>query len=115
MKLHMGKFLLIIIMCLLPLSAVAYLIYSLETYNTVVHNECGANICIHCVHMFFLSLIIWAKYKKTGKYITCVFVVSALVLCGVFYVGTRIPFCPVCDGVTGEDLGFLARWISVGP
>ena len=55
----MKRFMPAITLCLLPLSAVAYLIYSLETYNSVVHNDCGALICFYMcyiVHRFIDNL-----------------------------------------------------------
>ena len=102
----------VILLCLLPLSAAAYLIYSLETYNSVVHNDCGALICFYCIISFIISLIVWAKNRSATKYITYIFIVSTLMLCGIFYVGNKIPFCVECDHVTADDLGFLVRWIS---
>lgn len=111
----MKRFMPAITLCLLPLSAVAYLIYSLETYNSVVHNDCGALICFYCAISFIASLIIWRKNKSTIKYTTFIFIASTLILCGVFYIGNKIPFCVVCDHVTAEDLGFLVHWISPMP
>ena len=104
-----------IILCLLPLAAVANLFYSLETYYSVVHNECGVKICFRCVIAFIISLIIWVKYKSTAKYMTWIFILSTVILCAVFYVANKIPFCVVCDQVTAEDLGFLTHWISPLP
>lgn len=104
-----------IIMCLLPLVAVAYLFYSLETYYSVTHNECGINICIYCAAAFVASFIIWLKTKATRKYMTWIFIISTLILAGVFYVGYRIPYCVVCQGITADKLGFLTHWIVPVP
>lgn len=41
----MKKALPVIILCLLPLSAAAYLFYCLETYYSVVHNDSGFVMC----------------------------------------------------------------------
>lgn len=111
----MKKWLSMIALCLLPLSLVAYLFYSLETYNSVTHNECGASICMCSVIAFLISLYLWNRIQKTAKYATAIFIVSSLILCGVYYVGTKIPFCVICDGVTAEDLGFLTHWIDPMP
>ena len=41
----MKKALPVIILCLLPLSAAAYLFYCLETYYSGVHNDSGFVMC----------------------------------------------------------------------
>lgn len=108
----MKRFMPAVILCLLPLSAVSILFYCLETYNSVVHNDCGTLICFYCIISFIISLIIWKRIKSKWRFMTCIFVVSTLILCAVFYVGNKIPFCVECDHVTAEDLGFLQHWIS---
>lgn len=108
----MKKPLPIIIQCLLPLSAVAYLLYCLETYESVVHNDCTFYIWGYCFFAFIFSLVLWLNNRKTQKYSTLIFIPSSFILCGVIYVANKIPFCVVCDHVTAEDLGFLIHWIK---
>lgn len=108
----MKKPLPIIIQCLLPLSAVAYLLYCLETYESVVHNDCTFYIWVYCFLVFIFSLVLWLKNRKNQKYSTLIFIASSFILCGVIYVANKIPFCVVCDYVTAEDLGFLIHWIK---
>ncbi len=108
----MKKRLSIACLCLLPLSAAAYLLYSLETYYRWVHNDSGFWVCAYCLFAFFISLVLWEKNKAAGKHVTCIFLVSVAILAGVYYVGTRIPFCVECDHVTAEELGFLKHWIK---
>ena len=42
-------------------------------------------------------------------------VIPAVACFAAFLVARKIPNCPIYDGVTEADLGFLARWISAGP
>ena len=108
----MKKALPVILLCLLPLSAAAYLFYCLETYYSVVHNDSGFIVCTYSILVFLITLILWLKNRASNKYLTVLFAVSTLILCGVFYVGNRIPFCVECDHVTAADLGFLTHWIT---
>lgn len=57
----MKKTLPVVILCMLPLSAVIFLFYCLETYNSIVHNDSGFFVCLYSVFMFIVSLIIWIK------------------------------------------------------
>ena len=42
-------------------------------------------------------------------------VIPAAACIAAFLVARKVPNCPMCNGVTEADLGFLARWISAGP
>ena len=108
----MKKTLPVVMLCMLPLSAVIFLFYCLETYNSIVHNDSGFFVCLYSVFMFIVSLIIWLKNKSYNKCLTFVFAVATAVLCAVFYFGNKIPFCVECEHVTAEDLGFLIHWIA---
>lgn len=101
-----------IILCAIPLSALALVFYCLETYNEAVHNESSFFVCGYSVIAFIISTLIWHRTKKTNRGATVTWIISAVVLMLVFYVGSKIPFCVVCDRVTAEDLGFLIHWIQ---
>ena len=92
----------------MPLSAAALTLYCLETYDNTVHNESSAVVCGYCLLMLLLSVAVWRRTKG----VTALWILSALILAFVYYVGCKIPFCVVCDQVTAEDLGFLIHWIQ---
>lgn len=102
----------IILLCVLPLSAVALALYSLENYHNTVHNDASFYVCLYCVAAFVVSTVVWRYAKKHNRGASVLWCISAAVLGFVFYVGSKIPFCVVCDRITAEDLGFLTHWIQ---
>lgn len=96
----------------IPISALALVLYCLETYYAVVHNESSLLVCGYCIIAFIVSTFIWCRIKKTNKRSTVIWIISTAALVFTFYVGSKIPFCVVCDQVTAEDLGFLIHWIQ---
>lgn len=100
------------VMAFLPLAAITYLFYCLETYNLVVHNDSG--FAVQALSLFFMlvEFILWRKKRKQYRAYTVIAVISTFLLAAVFYVGGKIPFCVECDRITAEDLGFLQYWIQ---
>lgn len=108
----MRKILPIFLLCVIPISALALVFRCLETYYETVHNESSFLVCSYSIIAFAVSTFIWFRVKKANRYSTPIWILSAMILVFVFYVGSKIPFCVVCDGVTAEDLGFLIHWIQ---
>lgn len=38
--------------------------------------------------------------------------ISLFVCLGVYVIANKIPDCPMCEGMTNEDLGLLSHWIK---
>jgi len=111
MKRSKGEIISIIIMILLPLSALGLLYYSLETYTRTVHNDSGFLVGAHAIGCIAVTAVLWLKLRKKGKKFTVIAAISLAVLAFVLIVAEKIPFCVECDQVTKEDLGFLTYWI----
>lgn len=112
-KFSLKKFFAIFFLCAIPLAMLAFLYFNLETYyDEDAHNECGTLLCIDAALAFVTCSVIALCSRRRGKAILITWIASTLVLAFVFYVGSKIPFCVVCDQVTAEDLGFLTHWIS---
>ena len=99
------------VMAFLPIAAIAYLFYCLETYDFVVHNDSGFAVQALSLLFMLVEFILWRKGRRQHRAYTVVAVICALLLAAVFYVGGKIPFCVECDQITAEDLGFLQYWI----
>ena len=108
----MKKYIFTFILCLIPISAIGLLLYCLETYNNVVHNESGLLVCAYAVMAFVLSSVISLCNRKSIKRLAVIWIISTAILVFVFYTGAKIPFCVVCDRVTADELGFLIYWIQ---
>ena len=102
----------VILLVYIPISAVSFVLRQLESYGNKVHNDAGFYVCIYSLCCFVVSIFLWLHAKKTKYYATVIWLVSTAILIFVFYVGSKIPFCVICDQVTAEDLGFLIRWIK---
>lgn len=50
------------------------------------------------------------RNKNQTSIILCI--ISLMLCIGVYVVACRIPFCPMCDGISAEELGFLSHWIK---
>jgi len=101
-----------LLLCLTPISAIALALYYLETYNNIVHNECGLLICIYSAIAFVFSMILYLYLASRNQPPKRLWIISTILLIFVFYVGCKIPFCVECDRVTAEELGFLIYWIK---
>lgn len=112
MKANIADKIRLIIMILLPITALGYLYYSLETYNQVVHNESGFFVCIYAFACMMAEATMWMLSRKKGTRYTVIALIALVILLFVWYVGEKIPFCVECDHVTAEDLGFLTYWIT---
>lgn len=112
MKLGKGEIISIIIMILLPISALGLLYYSLETYTRTVHNDSGFLVGAHAIGCMVVTVVLWMKLRKRGKKFTVIAAISLAVLAFVLIVAEKIPFCVECDQVTAQDLGFLIHWIK---
>ena len=84
----------------------------LKTYAMRTHSEDALFVCGYCIVAFVISTIIFAVKRREERFAPVAWIFSTLVLAFVFYVGTKIPFCPVCDKVTEEELGSLIYWIT---
>lgn len=100
------------VFCFLPLSAVLVAFYCLTTYDLTVHNESSLTVCGFCIIAFIVSTIMYFFVNYQSRYSPLIYLGSIAVLAFVFYVGSKIPFCVVCEGITEEDLGFLSFWIT---
>lgn len=95
----------------LPLTALGLLWYSLESYKP--HTDGGLFVQIYVSVIFVICLFIWIKRRKDGRVYNALAIYSVIILAISFYVAGKIPFCPMCDGLTSEDLGFLTHWIPL--
>lgn len=86
------------------------LLHSLENYS--VHSDCGFGVLLVATAGIFVNIFVIVRACKAENLVLLACAALALLLCtGVGIIANRIPFCTVCDGVSREDLGFLARWI----
>ena len=76
----------VLLLFLIPLSALAFTLHCLETYNNVVHGDTGFLVCGFSVFAFLASLAVWGFARKRGKHITVIWIISTLILVFVFYV-----------------------------
>ena len=106
------KIICLIIMILLPLTALGYLYYSLETYHRVVHSDAGFLVGAHAAGCLIINFILWLKNRKQGRIFSVIAAAMLVLLIFVLWVASKIPFCVECDQVTAEDLGFLTHWIT---
>ena len=106
------KIMCLIIMILLPLTALGLLYYCLETYSQTVHNDSGTLVGAHAVGCLIINFILWLKNRKQGRIFSIIAAASLVLLVFVLFVAEKIPFCVECDRVTAEELGFLTRWIT---
>lgn len=99
---------------LLPLIALCVLYLELRFYT--VHIDAGASAwTIACVFSAVLLVtLIRALLKKRYRRALLAFV-SLGVCAAVFLIARTIPNCPVCDGITREELGLMGRWLDIGP
>lgn len=95
----------------LPLSALLFLLYCLETYT--VHHDTEFFVCVYSIIALAACTFLWLLTKSTVPHSTTHWLLSTAVLVFVFYAASKIPLCPVCDKTTAEDLGFLIRWIPL--
>ena len=112
MKRSKGEIISIIIMILLPLTALGYLYYCLETYTQVVHNDSGTLAGAHAVGCMVVNFILWMKMRRKGRIFSIIAAAALFLLIFVLWVASKIPFCVECDHVTADDLGFLIHWIE---
>lgn len=106
-----GKTISLIVMILLPLTALGLLYFCLETYTQTVHNDSSTIIGLHALGCIAVNFILWLKSRRCGKIFSIIAFFSLILLVFVLWVAGKIPFCVECDQVTQEDLGFLTRWI----
>ena len=112
MKYGRGDIVRMVIMVLMPVLALGYLYYSLETYHRVVHSDAGFLVGACALGCIVVNFILWLKNRRKGKLFSIIAVFSLLVLAFVLYTAEKIPFCVECDQVTAQDLGFLIHWIK---
>ena len=106
-----GKTINLIVMILLPLTALGLLYCCLETYTQTVHNDSSTLIGLHALGCIAVNFILWLKNRRRGKIFSIAALFSLILLVFVLWVAGKIPFCVECDQVTKEDLGFLTHWI----
>lgn len=71
-------------------SALALMLYCLETYTP--HNESGLLVCGYSILAFIISTVIWSKKRKNNRGFTAIWIISTIILMFVFHVGIKIPF-----------------------
>lgn len=64
--------------------------------------------------MMGLSVMTSIRARQAGWMEWMIMGITVLACAGIFVLARRIPLCPVCDGITAEELGILARWIGTG-
>ena len=101
----------LIIMILLPMTALALLYYCLETYTQTVHNDSATLVGAHALGCIIVNFVLWLKMRRKGKIFSVIAACALFLLIFVLWVAGKIPFCVECDQVTKEDLGFLTHWI----
>ena len=95
----------------LPLTALLFLLYCLETYTG--HSDTSFWVCLYSIFALAACTFLWLLTKSTVPNSTALWFLSVAVLVFVFYAASKIPFCTVCDHTTAEELGFLVRWIPL--
>ena len=60
----------------------------------------------------FVIIFCLVKLLNTSKIGALMYVGVILISLFLAYWESKIPFCPLCDGLTAKDLGFLSFWIS---
>ena len=95
----------------LPLSALLFLLYCLETYTA--HTDTSFYVCLYCIVAFAVSVLVWRRSKASVPHATVIWAVSTAVLVFTFCTAAKIPFCTVCDSTTAEELGILIHWIPL--
>lgn len=98
----------------LPLAALSALYLELRFYTVHVDAGTGAWV-IACVFSAVLAVVfIRALLKK--RYSRAALALASLAVCAaVICIAQKIPNGPVCDGITGEELGLMGRWFDIGP
>ena len=102
----------LIVSVLLTLSAAALLLYELETYYEVTHNEVAFSVCFYTALVALITGVLFYKNRDSFKAYKYVCAICAVILILVFYLGNKIPFCVDCDQTTAEELGILTYWIK---
>lgn len=102
----------LIIIILLTLSAIAFLIYNLETYYKIAHDEESALVCIYTIFVALITGLIYVKKRNSFRIYTLIYVVCAILLFFVLILGRKIPFCVECEQTTAQELGILRFWIK---
>ena len=95
----------------LPLSALLFLLYCLETYTG--HTDTAFYVVLYCALALAVSAFVWHRSKASVPYATAFWLMAATVLILTLCTAFKIPFCTVCDNTTAEELGFLIHWIPL--
>ena len=90
-----------------------YLYWTLVTYH--VHCDAGLIPMVFGFLAFTaIAVFVLRKWRKDRAAALSALIPTAACI-AVMLVARKIPNCPMCDGVTEADLGFLSRWITPGP
>lgn len=100
------------IIILLTLSAVAFLIYNLETYYEFVHGDQSTLVCAYTIFIALVTGLIYMTRRNSFRSYKTVYAVCSVILFLVFLLGRRIPFCVECEQTTARELGILRFWIK---
>ncbi len=100
------------IIILLTLSAVGFLLYNLETYYEVVHDEQSILVCGYTVLISLITGFIFMAKRNSFRSYKTIYAVCAVVLFLVFLLGRQIPLCVECEQTTARELGILRFWIE---
>lgn len=98
----------------LPLAALSALYLELRFYTA--HTDAGTGAwAIACVFSAVL-LVTFIRALLKKRYIRAALALASLAVCAaVICIAQKIPNCPVCDGITREELGLMGRWFDIGP
>ena len=100
------------IIILLTLSAVAFLLYNLETYYEHVHGEESTLVCGYTIFIALVTGFIFMAKRDSFRSYKTIYAVCAAVLFLVFLLGRQIPLCVECEQTTARELGILRFWIK---
>ena len=98
---------------LLPLLCAGLLLIELEYYRP--HVDAGfLSVLLSSMSILGIGVALvfrLRKYRRRFLPVVICMIVSALVCGAVLAVAWVIPNCPICEGLTEDDLGLLALWI----
>ena len=109
------KLLLYVTAAVVPALNVLILLWCLNHYQahqevetlSVLSSFAGCGVCA--------GIAVYAFICDSGKALIIAGLVSVIICAAVYEIAMSIPLCPLCEGLTPEDLGILAHWISCDP
>ena len=93
------------------LAALSIAAFFLDVLTYKAHADSGWSVFVS----IFVIVFCLIKSLITSKIGAIMYICVILLSLFLAYWESKIPLCPLCDGVTAGDLGFLSHWISTGP